>query len=145
MNNLQRGSAARSARVAHNHEVAGSNPAPATTYWTPQRIADTRDLAKWHETEGRNGTAVMIYSLIAEIELLREAAKGSLVIVNQAQADKNLATLRASTLLIVAEKIAPALDKLMDRNVGLGRNYENWPALQSLSDELDAAIRLVRG
>ena len=27
---MPRGGAARSARVAHNHKVAGSNPAPAT-------------------------------------------------------------------------------------------------------------------
>ncbi len=27
---VSRGGAARSARVAHNHKVAGSNPAPAT-------------------------------------------------------------------------------------------------------------------
>jgi hypothetical protein len=27
---ISRGGAARSARMAHNHQVAGSNPAPAT-------------------------------------------------------------------------------------------------------------------
>jgi tRNA-binding protein len=38
---VSRGGAARSARVAHNHKVAGSNPAPATkliTHKTPQGV-----------------------------------------------------------------------------------------------------------
>ena len=32
---MPRGGAARSARVAHNHKVAGSNPAPATMKKVP--------------------------------------------------------------------------------------------------------------
>lgn len=117
---------------------------PAATFLTPQRLADTRELAYWHESEGRPGTAVMIHTLVAEIELLREAVKGSLVVVNQALADKNLATLKASSLLTVAEKIAPVLDEEIEqRKQSCVPEY--WAPLQALSDELHATMKLVRG
>jgi hypothetical protein len=117
-------------------------PSPATTFLTPQRLDDTRELASWHEDQGRSGTAVTIRTLVAEIELLREAVKGSLVIVNQAQADKNLAQLRASSLLIVADKITPVLDRYLDEVKRAG-NIE-WGWLQVLSDELEATLKVVR-
>lgn len=126
--------------------------APATVHpirsnaaWlTPERLQQARESALWNQSEGRHGTALMINVLVAEIESLREAAKGSLVIVNQAVTEKNLAVLKASTLLIVAEKIAPVIDSdIVDRK--LGGEGEDWTVFQSLSDELHAAMRLARG
>lgn len=117
---------------------------PATTFLTPEALASYRDLAAWHEDQGRDGSAVAIRNLVFEIENLREAAEGSRIIVNQAVADKNLARLWACTLLIVAEKIEPVIDKLTERARALDRNYENWPELQALSDELRATIKSVK-
>jgi hypothetical protein len=116
---------------------------PATNFLTPEALASYRDLAAWHEDQGRAGSAIAIRQLVFEIETLREAAKGSLVIVNQAVTEKNLTLLKASTLLIVSEKIAPVLDQEIEDRKG-GCNDEDWAALQVLSDELHAAMRMVR-
>lgn len=117
---------------------------PGTAWLTPAMLQSARDLAQWHEKEqNRPGTAATIYNLVAEIEALREAAKGSLVIVSQAVTDKNLATLKASTLLIVAEKIAPVIDEEIQRRKSRNEVLYVTP-LQALSDELHAALRLVR-
>jgi hypothetical protein len=145
------------------------NAVSANTSWlTPERLQLARESAAWNEDQGRPGTAVTINVLVAEVENLREAAKGSLVIVNQALADKNLATLKASTLLIAAEKIA-ACD--LEALAGALRTAKHWMVcdpefddpeqfetdaalvdaalansqpLQALSDELHAALKLVR-
>jgi hypothetical protein len=116
---------------------------PGTPWLTPTMLESARDLAQFHSGQGYTGTAICIRNLVAEIELLREAVKGSLVVVNQALADKNLATLKASTLFIVAEKIAPVIDGEIETRKA-GCNPEDWAALQALSDELHAALRLVR-
>lgn len=110
---------------------------------TPNLPGSAREIARAFDREGRGGVAVMIRLLVSEIEDLREAAQGSLVIVNQAVTDKNLATLKASTLLIVAEKIAPVIDEEIEQRKH-GGNEEDWALLQALSDELHAAIRLVK-
>ncbi len=106
-------------------------------------LASARDLAYWHEDQGRPGTCVTIHILVAEIERLRDGIKGSLVIVNQAMAGKTLAELKASALFAIAEKLAPAVDAEIEQRQH-GGNEEDWAPLQVLSDELHAAIRLVR-
>lgn len=119
-------------------------PRPRQASLTPSLLESARELAAWHRNEGRDGTAVTIQNLVAEVELLHDAAKGSLVIVNQAISDKMLAQLKASTLFNVAEKLAPVLDQeIEDRQQG--GNLDDWAVLQVLSDELHAAIRLVKG
>ena len=116
-------------------------PAPLAA----QMLTSARELAYWYEKDqARPGTAAAIYNLVSEIEALREAAMGALVIVNQAGSAKALAQLKASVLLIVAEKLAPVIDQeIEDRK--LGGNAEDWAALQALSDELHAAVRLAKG
>jgi hypothetical protein len=112
---------------------------------TEKMIVSARELAHWYEKEqARPGTALTIYTLVHEIELLREAAKGAVIVVNQAVTDKNLAALRASALLNVAEKIAPVLDQEIEQRQA-GGNPEDWALLQVLSDELHATMKLVRG
>lgn len=109
---------------------------------TRELIGSARDLAYYYEhEEGRPGTAATIYNLVSEIEALREAAKGSLVIVNQAVSDKTLAQLKASALLGIAQKLQPIIDQeIEDRKAG--GNDEDWASLQAHSDDLHAAIRL---
>lgn len=123
---------------------APARSAPMPTGLTAKLLVSARDLAIWHEDQGRSGTATTIYNLVWEIELLREAAKGSLLIVNQACADKTLAQLKATALLTVAEKISPIIDnEIEDRQ--RGGNAEDWAVLQALSDQLHAAIKLAKG
>jgi hypothetical protein len=123
--------------------VANISPRPARL--TAQLLTSARELAYWYEKEqARPGTAATIYNLVSEIEALREAAKGSLVVVNQAVSDKTLAQLKATTLLTVAEKIAPVIDDEIEQRQQSGC-AEHWAALQALSDELHASIRLARG
>jgi hypothetical protein len=117
---------------------------PGAAWLTPAILQSARDLATWHADQGRSGSAVCIQNLVAEIESLREAAKGSLVIVNQATSAKTLAELKLSTLFIVAEKLAPVIDdEIETRKQACVPEYV--APLQSLSDELHAALRLVRG
>jgi hypothetical protein len=108
-----------------------------------QAIATHRDLASWHEDQGRTGSAIAIRSLAFEVERLRDAVTGSLVIVNQALADKTMAELKASALLMIAEKLAPVIDEEIEqrKHSGIG---EYWAPLQALSDQLHAAIRMAR-
>jgi hypothetical protein len=153
-------------------------PIRSNAAWlTPERLADARDTARWLEKEQNfTGAALTINVLVAEIEALREAAKGALITVNQAQrianqatSDKNVALLKASTLLIVAEKLAAYDLATLASGLRTARGWmtcdpecddpeqftadaalvdailENWKPLQSLSDELHAAMRLVRG
>jgi len=125
--------------------VTAFKPSPQRTApLTAQLLASARDLAGWHEDQGRSGTATTIYHLVWEIEWLREAAKGSLVIVQQAGTMAKLAELKASTLLIVAQKLAPVVDREIEERKHSG-NSEDWVALQALSDELHASIRLAKG
>lgn len=57
-----------------------------------------RELAHDHEKHmAQDGTATMLYDLITEIERLRDAAKGAVVIVNQAVADKKRAEAQPMT------------------------------------------------
>lgn len=114
-------------------------PAPLTE----QMLVSARDLAYWHEDQGRPGTCVTIHILASEIETLREAAKGSLVIVNQAIAGKTFAELKASALLSIAQKLQPFIDDEIEQRQS-GGNVEDWAALQVLSNELHAAMRLAR-
>jgi hypothetical protein len=73
------------------------------------------------------------------VEILREAA--------QANAMAALAQLKASILLMIAEKIAPVAP-VIDAEIVRRLSHEdaaNWSSLQSLSDELHAAIKLAKG
>ena len=115
-----------------------------TVPMTAGLIASARELAAWHEDEGRSGSAIAIRSLVSEIENLREAAKGSLVIVNQASAMASLAQLKASVLLLIAEKLAPVIDFEIENRKQFGPPSE-YAGLQALSDELHAAIKLAKG
>jgi hypothetical protein len=107
-------------------------------------LSSARILADYHDTDGRHGTAIALRSLVAEVETLREAAKGALVIVSQACATASLAQLRASVMLIIAEKLAPVLDRELEWDCRAD-NEEEAALLQGLSDELHAAIRLLKG
>ena len=98
-------------------------------------LDSARQLASWHEDHGRSGSAIAIRSLVTEVENLREAAKGSLVVVTEACRRADLANFKASVLLLIAEKLAPVIDC----------DVEDWDALQALSDELHAAIKLAKG
>jgi hypothetical protein len=111
---------------------------------TPDMLASARALAGWHEDEGRAGSAVAIRGLVSEIENLREAAKGALVIVNQASATASLAQLKVSVLFLIAEKLAPVIDAEIEQRQA-GGNAEDWAGLQVLSNELHAAIKLAKG
>jgi hypothetical protein len=102
-------------------------------------LTGARDLARCFDAEGRSGTAVAIRSLVFEIETLRDAAKGALFVVNQASQSTMLAQLKASVLLMIAEKIAPVIDTEIEQRP------EDWALLQGLSDELHAAIQLAKG
>jgi hypothetical protein len=121
--------------------------APAKFLPTPlsrKLLASARDLACDYDKIGRPGTAIAINGLVAEIETLQEAAKGSLVIVNQASRSATLARLKATVLLTIAEKLRPVIDQEIEDRKQSG-NAEDWAALQALSDELHAAIRLAKG
>lgn len=117
---------------------------PRTAPLTARLLTSARELARWYEKEqARPGTSATIYNLVSEIEALREAGKGALVIVNHANSIASLAQLKASVLLMIAEKLHPVLDQeIEDRKAG--GNDEDWAALQALSDELHAAIKLAR-
>lgn len=67
------------------------------------------------------GTATMLYVLINEIERLREAAKGSAVIVNQAVADKR--RLRAALDDALAEIV-----ELVEVDIGREARGTDLPA-----------------
>lgn len=109
-----------------------------------QLLTSARDLAMRQEAAGNHDTAATLRKLVDELAELREAAKGAIVIVTQATRDKTLAQLRATTLLAVAEKIAPVLDDEIEQRKfsGIG---EYWIPLQKLSDELHASIGMARG
>lgn len=53
----------------------------------PYMLTRARDLAHHFEKIRRPGATTVLHDLINEVERLREAAKGSAVIVNQAGAD----------------------------------------------------------
>lgn len=111
---------------------------------TAAMLGSAREQARFFDGNNQPGSAAMIRILVSEIETLRETVKGSLVVVNQALADKNLATLKASTLFIVAEKIAPVLDREIQALIHDGEGFSvNFASLQALSDELHAALKLV--
>jgi hypothetical protein len=120
------------------------NISPRTVPLTAALLQSARELASMHNREGNDGTAIALNSLVAEVETLREAAKGALIIVNQACATASLAQLRASVLLIIAEKLAPVLDRELEWDCRAD-NEEEAALLQGLSDELHAAIRLAKG
>jgi hypothetical protein len=107
-------------------------------------LANARALAGYHDTDGRSGTAVALRALVAEVETLREAAKGALFVVNQAGQATMLAQLKASVLLMITEKIAPVIDDEIEQRQQSGC-AENWAPLQALSNELHGAIRLAKG
>jgi hypothetical protein len=111
---------------------------------TSTLLGGAREQAVWHQDQGRHGSAATLLILIAEIEAYREAAKGQLAIVSHACATASLAQLRATVLLIASEKAAAALDEEIEQRK-FGGNAEDWAALQALSDELHAAIRLAKG
>lgn len=114
-------------------------------FLTAALLADARTLAvHYQHEEDRPGTAATIFNLVSEIEMLRDAAKGSLIIVRQACSAADLANLRASVLLLIAEKLAPVIDQEIEQRQH-GGNVEDWAALQALSNELHGAIRLAKG
>lgn len=115
-------------------------PAPLTA----ALLAGAREAAEWHETQGRSGTAATIFNLVSEIEALREAAKGQLVIVQEASRIASLAQLKASVLLMIAEKLQPVIDQEIEQRQA-GGNVESWASLAALSNELHAAIWLAKG
>ena len=118
-------------------------PIRSTTI-TAELLASARDLANAHHAAGRSGTAIALTSLVAEVETLREAAKGAVVALGQASSDLALAQLRSVTLLLIAEKLAPVIDQEIEQRQASG-NDEDWSSLQALSDQLHAAIKLAKG
>jgi hypothetical protein len=108
-------------------------------------LSSARELASYYaQNERRPGTASVIYNLVAEIEGLREAAKGQLIIVQQACKSADLANFKASVLLMIAERIQPVIDAEIEQRQASG-HAEDWAQLQALSDDLHAAIKLARG
>lgn len=86
-------------------------------------LTRARELAYHHEKEsGQHGTASMLFDLINEIERLREAAKGSAVIVNQAVADKR--RLRAALDDALGEIV-----ELVEADIGREVRGKDLPAL----------------
>ena len=118
-------------------------PIRSTTI-TAHLLASARALATAHDAAGRPGTAIALTSLVAEVETLREAAKGAVIVLGQASADLALAQLRSVTLLLIAEKLAPVIDQEIEQRQASG-NDEDWSSLQALSDRLHAAIKLAKG
>lgn len=86
-------------------------------------LTRARELAYHLEKDAdRNGGATMMFDLISEIERLREAAKGSAVIVNQAVADKR--RLRAALDDALGEIV-----ELVEADIGREVRGKDLPAL----------------
>lgn len=115
-----------------------------TAAMTAHLLTSARQLAASYEASGRPGTAIALNSLVAEVETLREAAKGAVIVLGQASADLSLAQLRSTTLLLIAEKLAPVIDHEIEQRQASG-NAEDWTSLQALSNQLHAAIKLAKG
>lgn len=90
-------------------------------------------LANHHDKEGPPGTAIAIRALTDEIEKYRAEFAKAVVVVNEANRALALAQLKAATLFLAAEKMLPAIAA------------NDLAALQSLADELHAAIKLAKG
>lgn len=107
-----------------------------------EMLKKAREVAYYYEKNGKPGVATTIFDLINEIERLREAAKGSAVIVNQASRDLKhargemvLATLHIAKLRTHLRSVVDHMLDMVEADMGREIRPGEMPKVWRKADE----------